>query len=203
MFGDKSPAGKAAAKYKRSKPSWSRALNVLADTPGSASYRFWMWNQPTGTIAGTVEKYLADAEQAQPNTTVQLTTYSLIHGRCESPSKIRSRYDGWISQVAKGIGNYRVVLYLEEDSLIEAPCLSHTGLKVREQELTYAVKALSQDPHVLIYLDAGAPDITMHASRMASMLRASDVAQAQGFAVNSTHFYWTTSDISGARRSRG
>jgi endoglucanase len=195
VFGDKSPAGKAAARYARSKPSWSRALHTLAYTPGSASYRFWMWNQPAGTIAGTVEKYLADAEQAQPGTTVQLTTYSLIHGRCERPANIRNRYEQWISQFAKGIGNFRVVLYLEEDSLIETPCLSGAQRKVRFQELAYAVKALSQDPHVLIYLDAGAPDTLISASRMASMLRQSDVAQAQGFAVNSTHFYWTTSDI--------
>lgn len=200
VFGKQSPAGRAAAKYKRSRPGWSRALHTLAYSPGSESYRFWMWNQPTSTIAGTVEKYLADAEQSQPGTTIQLSTYSLIHGRCERPSKIRNRYEGWISQFAKGIGNFRVVLYLEEDSLIETPCLSAAQRKVRYQELAYAVNVLSQDPHVLIYLDAGAPDTLIGASRMASMLRQSGVAQAQGFAVNTTHNYWTTADIRWGQR---
>ncbi|HET9126333.1 MAG TPA: hypothetical protein VFN65_15750, partial [Solirubrobacteraceae bacterium] len=47
VFGAQSVAGQWAARYRTSKPAWSRAFNVLADTPGSGSMRFWMWNQPT------------------------------------------------------------------------------------------------------------------------------------------------------------
>ena len=92
------------------------------------------------SLASTVEKYLADAEVAQPNTTVALSTYSLVHGACESPNAIKSRYENWITQLAHGIGNFRVVLYLEEDSLIETHCLSPRALQTRLSELAYAVK---------------------------------------------------------------
>ena len=89
----KSAAGQAAARYEQSNPAWAQAFHVLADTPGSGSYRFWMWNQPTTSIATTVEKWFADAEQAQPNTTVQLTMYNLVHSNVDAerdPEPVRS-----------------------------------------------------------------------------------------------------------------
>ena len=195
VFGPQSPAGVAMTKLGASDAAWGSALHKIAYTPGSGTYRFWMWNQPASTLARTVEKYLADAEQAQPNTTVPLSTYSLVHGSCENPSAIKRRFESWITQLADGIGNFRVVLYLEEDSLMETHCLTHRQIKTRLQELAFAVKALSRDPHALVYMDAGAPDGWSSPRRMASYLRQADIAQAQGFFVNATHYDWTTSDI--------
>jgi endoglucanase len=195
VFGAQAPAALAMRKLGASDAAWGGALQKIAYTPGSGSYRFWMWNQPAATLAATVEKYLADAEQAQPGTTVPLSTYSLVHGACENPSAIRRRFEAWITQLADGIGNFRVVLYLEEDSLMETHCLTHAQIQTRLQELAYAVKALSRDPHALVYMDAGAPDGWSSPRRMAAYLRQADIAQAQGFFVNATHYDWTTSDI--------
>jgi len=194
VFGKASIAGQAAEHYRASHPAWAKAFDVLADTPGSGSWRFWMWNQPTGSIATTVEKWMADAEEAQPNTTVQLTMYNLVHSNI-APSKIKARYEHWITQFAKGLGNFRAVIYLEEDALITMPRISPAQRKVREAEIAYAVKALEQDPHVVVYIDAGASDTLITPKRYARMLRAADVAQAQGFFVNSTHHEWVTTEM--------
>jgi len=199
IFGTESRAGKYAEVYQRSNPAWSRAFKVLADTPGSGSMRFWMWNQPTSVVAATVEKWLADAEEQQPNTTVQITSYDLVHHGV-SPSSIESRYKQWITQLAYGIGNYRVVFYLEEDALITSGRLSPAQRKVREDEIAYAVHALERDPHVVVYIDAGASDTLITPAQYAKMLRASDVAQAQGFFVNSTHNMWVTTEIKFGQR---
>lgn len=195
IYGDQSPAGKHIRAYGHSNPSWAAALHKIAYSPGSGTYRFWMWNQPASSLAMTVEKFLADAELKQPGTTVALSTYSLVHGACESPAAIQSRYEDWITQLAKGIGNFRVVLYLEEDSLIETHCLTKPQIAIRLQELSYAVNALSQDPHVLVYMDAGAPDAWLNARKTAAYLKKADIAQAQGFFLNSTHNDWTTANI--------
>jgi endoglucanase len=195
VYGPQSPAGAAIASYASSHADWAHALHTIAYSPGSGTYRFWMWNQPTASLAATVERYLADAEVAQPDTTIPLSSYSLVHGACESPKAIKSRYEAWIKQLAKGIGNFRVVLYLEEDSLIETHCLSHGAIMTRLAELAYAVKTLSADPHLLIYMDAGAPDASISAHKMAKYLKQADIAQAQGFFVNATHNDWTTSDV--------
>ncbi len=195
VFGGQSPAGKAVGRFAQTNPAWATALHKIAYTPGSGTYRFWMWNQPASGLASTVEKYLADAERAQPNTTVALSTYSLVHGGCEDPNAIKTRYENWITQLARGIGNFRVVMYLEEDSLMETRCLSDAQMQTRLSELAYAVKALSQDPHVLIYMDAGAPDGWNDAAQTAGYLRQADIADAAGFYVNATHEDWTTTDI--------
>jgi endoglucanase len=194
VFGSNSVAGQAAKRYRSSKPAWSKAFKVLADTRGSGSMRFWMWNHPAASIATTVEKWFADAEQSQPGTTVQLTMYNLVHSGI-LPSKIKNRYENWITQFAKGLGNFRAVVYLEEDSLITMNRFSPSQRKVREAELAFAVKALEQDPHVVVYLDAGASDTLTTPGRYAQMLKASDVAQAQGFFVNSTHNEWVTTEM--------
>ncbi len=195
IFGSQSPAGEVLGRYAHTDPAWAQALHTIAYTPGSGTYRFWMWNQPAAQLASTVEKYLADAEATQPDTTVALSTYSLVHGACESPKAIKGRFENWVTQLAHGIGNFRVVLYLEEDSLMETHCLSHGALETRLQELDYAVKQLSQDPHLLIYMDAGAPDGWISARRTAQYLKQAGIDQTAGFFVNATHNDWTTTDV--------
>jgi endoglucanase len=155
-----------------------------------------MWNQPTAVIAKNVELYLANAEQREPGTTVPLSTYSLIHGTCESPQRIEHTYRQWITQLARGIGNFRVVLYLEIDSVLETHCINGAQLKIRlKGELAYAVRALAHDPHVLVYLDGGAPGVFNSVAQTAHYLREADVSQAAGFFVNATHFAWLSQDI--------
>ena len=195
VYGAQSPAGAAEPRFAHSNPGWAQALHRIAYSPGSGSYRFWMWNQPASSLAATVEKFLADAEVAQPGTTVALSTYSLVHGACESPAAIKTRFENWIPPLARGIGNFRVVLYLEEDSLMETHCLNQSSIRTRLNELAYAVKALSVDPHALVYMDAGAPDGWISATRTARYLKEADIADAQGFFVNATHNDWTTTDV--------
>ncbi len=194
VFGAQSVAGQAAARYASSNPAWSKAFDVLANTPGSGSMRFWMWNQPAPVIAANVEKWFADAQLSQPGTTVQLSMYNLVHGNI-APSRIKHRYEQWITQFAQGLGNFRAVIYLEEDALITMPRVAPRQRKVREAEIAYAVKALERDPHVVVYLDAGASDTLVTPRQYARMLKASDVAQAQGFFVNSTHHEWVTTEM--------
>ncbi len=195
VFGADSPAGRAAVAYSAANPTWAAALDTLAQTPGSLSHRFWMWNEPIGSVARIVRAYLDQAQRQQPGTTVALNTYSLIHGSCLDPASIRRHFERWVTQLARGIGTHRVVLYLEEDSLLETHCLTPAQVRIRERELAFAVRQLSHDPHTLVYLDAGAPDAYQTPRQMAALLRASDVAQAAGFAVNATHHVWTTAAI--------
>ena len=188
-----SGAAKAQAQYRNSNPAMASLLGVLSSEPGA--HRFYMWNMG-GNVSGQVSHYLEGTQVQQPGSTVMLSTYTLVHDHCgytATPS-LAARYEEFMHQLAEGIGNFHVVFFLEFDSLITAPCLTHQQLAIREAELKYAVSALEADPHVVVYLDAGAAD-AVHYTQMAKWLRASGVAQAQGFFLNSTHFDWTTSEI--------
>ena len=61
----------------------------------------------------------------------------LVHDHCgyTATPAMAARYEDFMHQVAAGIGNYHVVFFLELDSLITAPCLTHQQLAIREAEL--------------------------------------------------------------------
>lgn len=188
-----SGAALAQRHYAHSKPAWSALLGDIASEPDA--HRFYMWNMGSN-VSGQVAHYLEGTQVQDPGTTVMLSTYSLVHARCgyTATPAMESRYDHFIQQVAQGIGDFHVVFFLELDSLITAPCLTHQQLAIRDAELKYAVAALEADPHVIVYLDGGAAD-AIPAGRQAALLRGAGVAQAQGFFLNSTHFDWTSREI--------
>lgn len=186
-------AAEAARRYAGTRPGWASLLQEIADEPDA--HRFYMWNMG-GHVKGRVAHYLEGAQVTEPGTTVMLSTYSLVHGHCGATAtpRMAARYERFIKRVAEGIGNFHVLFFLEIDSLITVPCLSHRQLKIRDAELRYAISALEADPHVLVYLDAGAAD-AVGARRMARYLRGAGVRKAQGFFLNSTHFDWTTTEL--------
>ena len=188
-----SAAAQAEHRYRSSNPQWASLLGEIAAEPGA--HRFYMWNMGN-KVEGRVAHYLEQTQLEQPNTTVMLSTYSLVHKHCgyTSTAGIERRYDHFIRSVAQGIGNFHVVFFLELDSLITAPCLTRGQLAIRDAELKYAVSVLNQDPHVLVYLDGGAADAA-GARRQARFLLGAGVHQAAGFFLNSTHFDWTSREL--------
>jgi endoglucanase len=196
--GAQSPAGQAARHYKHSKPGWYKSLNFLANQPGV--HRFYFWNTPAWP-AHTVARYLESAENREPNTVVQLSTYSLVHKPCgadtSSPAFIK-RYTRWVKGLARGIGNFHVVMFLELDGLITTQCMDreHKPYKVRDRltEIRDAVNILNKLPHTAVYIYAGAAD-AISVPGTVRLLRRAGVEHADGFFVNSTHFDWTTKEI--------
>ncbi len=188
-----SGAATAERHYAHSNPRWASLLGDIASEPDA--HRFYMWNMGSN-VSGQVAHYLEGTQVQDPGTTVMLSTYTLVHDRCgyTATPALQARYDNFIQQVAHGIGDFHVVFFLELDSLITAPCLTHQQLAIRDAELTYAVSALEADPHVLVYLDGGAADAVPF-RHMAALLRGAGVSQAQGFFLNSTHFDWTSTEI--------
>ncbi len=167
-----SGAAKAQAQYRHSNPAMSALLGDIAAEPGA--HRFYMWNMGSN-VSGQVSHYLEGTQVQEPGTTVMLSTYTLVHDHCgyTATPAIAARYEDFMHQVAEGIGNYHVVFFLELDSLITAPCLTHSQLAIREAELKSAVSALEADPHVVVYLDAGAADAVKYRqmARVAARLR--------------------------------
>jgi endoglucanase len=190
VAGRDSSAGQAAA---HAGGALRARLQVLANAPGSR--RFWFWNEPDPR--NLVSGYLQYTQRQQPGSVVQLSTYSVVHGRCGStvsPAFVR-RYRHWIDMLADAIGNYKVVMYFEVDSLITAGCLTPQQRHVRlVDEIGWAVDRLERQPHTVVYLDGGAADATPWQT-MASWLSQAGVKRAQGFFLNATHFDWTSREI--------
>jgi endoglucanase len=190
-----SPAAEAARRLRRRHPKESALIQEIADQPFTD--RFGSWNGRTPK--NSVFQFLRNADVQDPAAIPTLATYWIVNGQCarggsaDPPSRIAA-YKRFIDGLSAGIGNFRAVVFLEMDSIITTPCLHGRALAARMTELRYAITTLEQNPHVVVYLDAGAGDALSYKTA-ARMLNLAGVHQAQGFFLNSTHFDWTTSEI--------
>jgi endoglucanase len=153
------------------------ALNAIAGQPDVE--HFGTFSGPDIGIA--VAHYLDRAAVQEPGTVPMLATYRLVYGHCghwSDPASEQQAYHDFISRFAAGVGGHRAVLFLEMDSLITVGCLSHQGVAVRMHELDDAINDAVPTPQI------------------AKLLRRAGVAKIQGFFLNSTHFDWTTREIS-------
>jgi hypothetical protein len=103
-------------------------------------------------------------------------------------------YEKWVDGFATGLGDRPAVVILEPDALAQLnSCPDKAQQQARLHMLTYAVKTL-QTKSDQVYLDAGHSN-WVPAGRMAARLRAADVAQAYGFALNVSNFDTTDREI--------
>jgi endoglucanase len=192
-------AAVAARKLRPSHPHQARLLDVIAREPDTARWGNWT---PVSEVGPEVSAYLARAAAESPGSVPELSTYWIVdppltHPDCghysDTPARERE-YDQWVTNFASAIGDRRAIVFLEVDSLITVNCLSHHGVQVRLQELHDAFDALSRDPRVVVYTDAGAAD-ALKATRAARLLRRAGISEIQGFFLNATHFDWTRKEI--------
>ena len=100
----------------------------------------------------------------------------------------------WYDDLARVIGDDRVVIAFEPDSLGTIDCLARSRRDDRLRLLRYGVDALSKLPNATVYLEAGASDWEP-AARTANQLREIGIAKVRGFMLNVTHYDWTAANI--------
>jgi endoglucanase len=121
-----------------------------------------------------------------------------------------SRYDGggvaedeatkaWYRDLAGAIGDQRVVIAYEPDSIGTIECLARSRRQARKDLLRYGVDVLSKLPNATIYLEGTASD-WKSARFTASMLRYMGVDKVRGFMLNVTHYDWTSKNIAYGRK---
>ena len=105
-----------------------------------------------------------------------------------------ARTRGWYDALARVIGDDRVVIAFEPDSLGTIDCHAPSRRDDRIRLLRYGVDALADLPNATIYIDAGASDWEP-AERTAKQLRGVGIAKVRGFMLNATHYDWTRENI--------
>jgi endoglucanase len=139
--------------------------------------------------------YAAAAQRAVPLLTVmraQATACSPTYDGGGPAEDALTR--AWYDDLARAIGNDRVVIAFEPDSLGTIDCQAPSRRDDRIALLRYGVDVLSQLPNATIYLEGGASDWEP-AKRTAAQLRAIGVSKVRGFMLNATHHDWTYENI--------
>jgi endoglucanase len=176
--------------YLRRHPS----LRVLAQQP--TMKRFGKWD---GTFSGArASRYLSRSYLDDPHGIPAIGTMRLHHrtvcSHWSDTAGDEAFFARWIRDLARGVGNFRTIIFLEQDALITVPCLDREGIDRRLREVSDAIGVLSKLPHALVYVDAGAGD-ALPADYAARLLQRVGVDRIQGFFLNSDHFDWTSREI--------
>ena len=93
----------------------------------------------------------------------------------------------------------QATVIIEPDALAltgkRSGCLSRTGRAHRYALLSYAAKKLGAMPNVAAYMDVGASDWMRSPSEAVSLLKKAGVKYIRGFALNSTHYEFSKSEL--------
>jgi len=105
----------------------------------------------------------------------------------------------WFDDFARGIGNSRVIIAFEPDSVGTIECLARSRRQARVEVLRYGVDVLSRLPNATVYIEATAAD-WKPVSYVAGKLRQIGVDKVRGFMLNVTHYEWTRENIRYGRK---
>ena len=102
--------------------------------------------------------------------------------------------EAWFRDFARTVGDARVVIAYEPDSIGTIDCLAPGRRAARRSLLRYGVDVLSRLPNATIYLEATASD-WKSVAYTARMLRVLGIEKVRGFMLNATHYDWTSRNI--------
>jgi endoglucanase len=138
-------------------------------------------------------RLIAQLVAQSPDRVLVLVSAILPGRRCINSAAgphTKAEYEAWIDALAAGIGNAKVVVILEPDSLGNVPSdckLPTVGYPFTDEdryaELNYAVTKLETKPQTSVYLDGTRSD-WLPVGQIAKRLVLSGVQKAQGFFLN-------------------
>ena len=161
---------------------------------------FGRWNQDDkGGTYGAARNYVERVQEEQPGAVPQIVVMrhqgKACHKRYTAGGPAEdARTMRWYDKFAAGIGDARVVIGFEPDSLGTVDCLARSRRKARLDTLRYGVDVFSKLPNATVYLEAGASDWEP-AAKTAKKLNYIGVAKVRGFMLNVTHKDWTAANV--------
>ncbi|WDT93177.1 glycoside hydrolase family 6 protein [Thermoleophilum album] len=105
-----------------------------------------------------------------------------------------ARTKKWWDDFVDVVGNARVVIGFEPDSIGTVECLKPSRRMARLNLLRYGMWKLSQLPNATIYLEAEASD-WQDPELVAEKLKLAGIQYARGFMLNVTHYDWPINNI--------
>jgi len=176
-------------KYQAARGERKRLIGKIALNPQFK----WMgrWDvRKYGNAAG-VGQFLNRVDCGMPGATPQIVSFfhegkSCGNGYTGGGAAEDARYRRILKAFAEGIGEHRVVVAFEPDSLGTIECLTPSRRPARIRTLRYGVKQLAKAPNATVYIDAGAAD-WMAVPKAAKLLRKVGVKYVRGFMLNATH----------------
>ena len=183
-------ASRQAAAWRGARPDDAAQMDKIANTPQAT----WL-NGDNKNVELDVHK---QAEAAKAQGTVPVFVAYNIPNRDTGQYSAggvddSATYKAWVDKVAAGIKGDPAVVILEPDALAQADKLPPAQREERYAMMRNAVATLKK-VGATVYLDAGNPEYKQPAD-MAQRLQSAGVAGADGFALNTSNFFTTESNV--------
>jgi len=155
---------------------------------GIANHPASLWVGGDWTSNGAAVKTMVEAAKAADKMPV-VVLYNIPGRDCGGYSSggagSSAAYKTWATQVAGQIGNNPVTVIVEPDAIAQAVA---NGCQLDKTNLKHAVTELKKNPNAKVYLDAGNAYWPSNNTTLAAALTEAGVAQADGFALNTSNF---------------
>ncbi len=182
--------------YRKARGTERTLLARIALRPKSTWFGHWL---RTDRVYKNVRKYVVNSQAGDPEALVQLAVFAIQPWEREACRRLPTRqekaaYRAWVDKVASALGDAHVALVLQPDAPF-ALC-APGGSKVPLDLMRYATERFSAQPHVSVYIEAGAADwLRDDPAEALRILVPAGVASARGFALNSTHYDSTARQV--------
>ncbi|GEP38256.1 glucanase [Nocardioides psychrotolerans] len=181
--------------YERATGQRKTLLAKIALQPKSKWFGDWISDD---TIADKVRDYVATATGGDPEVLVPMTVFRVMPWEQEACTRLPTRaekasYRRWINRFASALGETHTLMVLQPDGPF-ARCAPR-GSKVPSQLVAWAARTFAALPNTHVYLDAGAAD-WLHVDDAVQLLVDLGVEHVRGFALNTTHYDATSSQVS-------
>lgn len=188
---------KARVNAMRLSPPVAREVNEL-ETIGDY-YQAHQFSRFTAGGSGPAiytqgQNYLCRMQRTDPTATAVITTYFIDDNAGCSGGGEQPDFTAEVDALKAAIGRFSALVFVEEDGVDTICWTSPAAVRGRAALLKYEIDELSQLPHALIYVEAGASDANT-AQDAAEVLNAADARRIRGFFLNDTHFAWTYQEI--------
>ena len=184
--------------YKRRGQAASRPARQ--DRPAAAVQVVRRWNEnDKGGATARLRNYVERVEEEQPGSVPQIVVMrhqgKACHKRYTAGGAAEDeRTKRWYDQFARGIGDARVVIGFEPDSLGTIDCLALSAAR-RASTRCATASTSSRSCPTRRSTSRPAPPTGSRAERTAKQLRYIGIAKVRGFMLNVTHDDWTAANI--------
>jgi endoglucanase len=167
-------------------------MQKIASQPWAEWYGDWLPDPGALFRQRVADRY------APTGTTAFVAVYDLPHRDCSGSfsaggASSVGAYKAWIRNMAAAIGNYPTIVVVEPDGLPDSPCLGALQAQ-RLGLIAFATRTLASLPHTSVYIDAGRSD-WLPAAETISLLRRAGIKYARGFALDTTGYGSTSSEL--------
>ncbi len=194
------PAEMAWAPYVKATGKRKKRLATIALAPKAKWFGAWISDR---SIGQKVDEYITNAQGGNADALVQLAVFRMVpweHEACKRlPTKAEKKsYRRWTRRFAAAVGDTPTALILQPDGPF-ALC-APGGSRVFSRLIAYSTRVYAALPNTSVYIAAGSADWPAPGggggvdSAVKLLVRAG-VADARGFALNSTHYSSTEREV--------